>query len=38
VTTGPGAGAALTVDGLFTVPLAELRAVWSVTLPAALAG
>ncbi len=35
VTDGTGPDAALDVQGLFTVPLAELRAAWSGTLPAA---
>jgi phosphoribosylformylglycinamidine synthase subunit PurL len=33
-TTARGAGAALIVDGEFSIPLAELRAAWSATLPA----
>ncbi|GAA1940507.1 phosphoribosylformylglycinamidine synthase subunit PurL [Nocardioides marmoribigeumensis] len=37
-TTGQGDDAALEVEGSFTVPLAELRAVWATTLPAALGG
>jgi len=36
VSEGTGTDAALTVDGLFAVPLAELRAAGSATLPAAL--
>ena len=36
VTAGAGDDAALTVRGRFTVPLAELRAAWAATLPAAL--
>ena len=36
VTTAGGAGAAMTVDDVFTLPLPELRAAWSATLPAAL--
>jgi phosphoribosylformylglycinamidine synthase len=36
VTDGTGADAALDVQGQFTVPLSELRAAWSATLPAAL--
>ena len=36
VTDGRGADAALEVQGQFTVPLTELRAVWSATLSAAL--
>ena len=37
VTEGTGAGAALSVDGQFTLPLDEVRAAWSATLPAAMA-
>jgi phosphoribosylformylglycinamidine synthase II len=37
VTEGDGAAASVTVEGAFSVPLAELRAAWSATLPAALA-
>jgi phosphoribosylformylglycinamidine synthase len=36
VTEAAGPASALTVDGLFTVPLEELRAAWSATLPAAM--
>jgi phosphoribosylformylglycinamidine synthase subunit PurL len=36
VTAGRGPGAALEVEGRFAVPLAEIRAAWSATLPAAL--
>jgi phosphoribosylformylglycinamidine synthase len=36
VTDGIGADAALDVQGQFTLPLAELRAAWTGTLPAAL--
>ena len=36
VTDGRGPDAVLDVQGQFTVPLAELRAAWSATLPAAL--
>jgi phosphoribosylformylglycinamidine synthase len=36
VTDGTGPDAALDVQGLFVVPLAELRAAWSATLPATL--
>jgi hypothetical protein len=36
VTAGRGPEAALEVEGRFAVPLAELRAAWSATLPAAL--
>jgi phosphoribosylformylglycinamidine synthase subunit PurL len=32
-TTARGDGAALVVDGEFSIPLAELRAAWSATLP-----
>ncbi len=35
-TEGVGDGALLEVDGQFSVPLGELRATWSATLPAAL--
>ncbi len=35
-TEGVGAAAALTVEESFSVPLEELRAAWSATLPAAL--
>jgi phosphoribosylformylglycinamidine synthase len=38
VTDGTGADAALDVQGLFRLPLAELRAAWSATLPAAFGG
>jgi phosphoribosylformylglycinamidine synthase subunit PurL len=37
VTDGTGPAAVLDVQDRFTVPLAELRAAWSATLPAALA-
>ncbi len=37
VTDGSGADAVLDVQGQFSLPLAELRAAWSATLPAALA-
>ena len=37
VTDGPGQDAVLDVQGQFVVPLAELRAAWSATLPAAFA-
>jgi phosphoribosylformylglycinamidine synthase len=37
VTTAAGSGATLEIEGLFEVPLAELREAWSATLPAALA-
>jgi phosphoribosylformylglycinamidine synthase subunit PurL len=36
VTAGRGPDAALEVEGRFAVPLAEVRAAWSATLPAAL--
>ena len=36
VTDGAGQAAALEVEGLFSVPLVELRAGWSATIPAAL--
>ena len=36
VTDGTGPGALLDVQGQFSVPLSELRAAWSATLPAAL--
>ena len=35
-TVGAGQAAALEVEGLFAVPLVELRAAWSATIPAAL--
>jgi len=38
VTDGRGADAVLEVQGCFAVPLHEVRAVWSATLPAALGG
>ncbi|MDO5500746.1 MAG: phosphoribosylformylglycinamidine synthase subunit PurL [Propionibacteriaceae bacterium] len=34
--TGAGEAAALTVKGLFTAPLAELREAWTATIPAAM--
>ncbi len=37
VSEGAGDGASLTVEGQFAVPLEEIRAAWSATLPAALA-
>jgi phosphoribosylformylglycinamidine synthase II len=37
VTDGSGDDAVLDVQGQFTLPLAEVRAAWSATLPAALA-
>jgi phosphoribosylformylglycinamidine synthase len=37
VTAAAGAGAVIDVVGQFTLPLAELRAAWAATLPAALA-
>jgi phosphoribosylformylglycinamidine synthase subunit PurL len=37
VTDGAGSDAVLDVQDRFTVPLAELRAAWSATLPSALA-
>jgi phosphoribosylformylglycinamidine synthase II len=37
VTDGSGPDAVLDVQGHFTLPLAELRAAWSATLPAAMA-
>ena len=37
VTDGAGPDAVLDVQGQFTLPLAEVRAAWSATLPAALA-
>ena len=36
VTDGSGPDAVLDVQGQFIVPLSELRAAWSATLPAAL--
>ncbi|MBA2774820.1 MAG: hypothetical protein H0U36_12370, partial [Nocardioidaceae bacterium] len=36
VTVGRGTDAALEVEGQFLLPLTELRAAWSATLPAAL--
>ena len=38
VTAGLGDDAVLDVQDAFTVPLAELRAAWSATLPAVFAG
>ena len=38
VTTAGGADARLTVEGQFGIPLPELRAAWSATIPAALRG
>jgi phosphoribosylformylglycinamidine synthase len=38
VTTDAGDEAALEVEGTFTIPLPELRAAWTATLPAALDG
>jgi phosphoribosylformylglycinamidine synthase len=37
VTDGEGEDAVLDVQDRFAVPLAELRAAWTATLPAALA-
>jgi phosphoribosylformylglycinamidine synthase II len=37
VTTGHGAGAVLDIRDTFTIPLPELRAAWSATLPAVFA-
>jgi phosphoribosylformylglycinamidine synthase len=37
VSEGSGETAALTVEGQFAVPLAELRSAWAATLPAAFA-
>jgi phosphoribosylformylglycinamidine synthase len=37
VTDGSGPDAVLDVQGQFSVPLAELRAAWTATLPEALA-
>ena len=38
MTAGDGPGARLDVEGLFGLPLSELRAAWSATLPAAVLG
>ncbi|MBA2444063.1 MAG: phosphoribosylformylglycinamidine synthase subunit PurL [Nocardioidaceae bacterium] len=38
VTDGHGPDATLEVQGCFTLPLADLKAAWSATLPAALGG